>query len=91
MTTEDCGTMDRCAFPKDAYYFYQSQWTDKPVLHILPHWNWKGKEEETIPVWSYTNCDEVELFLMENRWVKKILQTQINFIWNGMSSISREN
>ncbi len=84
MTTEDCGAMDRCAFPKDAYYFYQSQWTDKPVLHILPHWNWKGKEEETIPVWSYTNCDEVELFLNGKSLGKKDFTNtdKLHLEWN---------
>ena len=57
------GIIDLCNFPKDHYYFYQSQWTDKPMVHILPHWTWSGKEGVTIPVWCYTNCDEAELFL----------------------------
>ena len=57
------GIIDLCNFPKDAYYFYQSQWTDKPMAHVLPHWTWPGKEGVTIPVWCYTNCDEAELFL----------------------------
>jgi len=58
------GALDACGFPKDAFYFYQSQWhTSKDVLHLLPHWNWKGREDEVTPVWCYTNCDEVELFL----------------------------
>ena len=57
------GIIDICNFPKDAYYFYQSRWTDKPMAHILPHWTWPGKEGVTIPVWCYTNCDEAELFL----------------------------
>jgi beta-galactosidase len=57
------GSLDTAGFVKDAYYFYQSQWTDKTVLHIFPHWNWKGKEGEIIPVICYTNCDSVELFL----------------------------
>ena len=57
------GTMDSCGFEKDGYYFYQSQWTDKTVLHLLPHWNWKGKEGDVIPVLCYTNCDCVELFV----------------------------
>jgi hypothetical protein len=39
-----------CGFPKDAYYFYQSQWTTKPVIHLSPHWNWKGKEGQVIQV-----------------------------------------
>jgi beta-galactosidase len=57
------GVLDTCGFEKDGYYFYQSQWTDKPMIHLLPHWNWKGKEGEVIPVVCYTNCDSVELFL----------------------------
>jgi beta-galactosidase len=57
------GALDTCCFPKDSYYFYQSLWTDKPVLHLFPHWNWKGKEGEMITVTCYTNCDTVELFL----------------------------
>jgi beta-galactosidase len=57
------GVIDTCGFPKDGYYFYQSQWTGKPMLHLFPHWNWKGKEGQFIPVTCYTNCDTVELFL----------------------------
>jgi len=57
------GIIDLCNFPKDTYYFYQSQWTEKPMVHILPHWTWPGKEGVAIPVWCYTNCDEAELFL----------------------------
>jgi beta-galactosidase len=57
------GVIDLCGFPKDAYYFYQSQWTQKPMLHLFPHWNWKGKEGTIIQVMAYTNCDSVELFL----------------------------
>ena len=55
------GIVDLAGFPKDAYYMYQSEWTDKPVLHLFPHWNWK--EGDTVDVWAYTNCEEVELFL----------------------------
>jgi beta-galactosidase len=58
-----CGVLDTCGFVKDGYYFYQSQWTDKPMLHLFPHWNWQGREGEFIPVFCYTNCDTVELFL----------------------------
>ena len=57
------GVLDTCGFVKDGYYFYQSQWTDKTVLHLFPHWNWKGKEGKVIPVLCYTNCDTVELFV----------------------------
>ena len=57
------GVIDLCGFPKDAYYFYQSQWTPKPMIHLFPHWNWKGKEGKVIQVMAYTNCDSVELFV----------------------------
>jgi len=55
------GIVDLAGFPKDAFYLYQSEWTNKPVLHIFPHWNWD--EGKKIDVWAYSNCDEVELFL----------------------------
>jgi len=58
------GFVDLAGFPKDRYYLYQSQWTTKPMVHIVPQrWNWEGKEGENIPVFVYTNADEVELFL----------------------------
>ncbi|MGF1923244.1 MAG: glycoside hydrolase family 2 TIM barrel-domain containing protein [Bacteroidia bacterium] len=64
------GIVDLAGFPKDSYYLYQSEWTNKPVLHILPHWNWPinglyaGKQDKTIDVWAYyNNADEVELYL----------------------------
>jgi len=63
------GIMDLAGFPKNGFYFYQSEWTDKPVLHVFPHWNWK--EGSIIDVWTYTNYDEVELFLNGNSLGKK--------------------
>jgi beta-galactosidase len=57
------GTVDLCGFPKDRYYLYQSIWTSKPMAHLLPHWNWSGREGQAIPVVCYTNTDDVELFL----------------------------
>ena len=57
------GIMDICGFPKDSYYYYQAWWTDNPVLHLFPHWNWPGKEGQEIPVWVQSNCQAVELFL----------------------------
>ncbi len=57
------GALDTCGFRKDSFYFYQSQWTSKPMLHLFPHWNWKGNEGRILPVTCYTNCDTVELFL----------------------------
>jgi len=57
------GVIDTCGFPKDGYYFYQSQWTKKPMAHLFPHWNWHGKEGEVIPVLCYTNCAMAELLV----------------------------
>jgi len=68
------GIIDLCGFPKDAYYFYQSQWTQKPMIHIAPHWNWKGREGKIIPVLVYTNCDSVELFLNGKSYGIKALE-----------------
>jgi beta-galactosidase len=57
------GMVDLAGFPKDRYYLYQSVWSKKPMVHVLPHWNWEGREGQNIPVMCYTNGDEVELFL----------------------------
>jgi beta-galactosidase len=57
------GIIDLCGFPKDRYYLYQSQWSEKKVLHLLPHWNWEGREGEITPVHCYTNYEAAELFL----------------------------
>ncbi|MGD0735011.1 MAG: glycoside hydrolase family 2 TIM barrel-domain containing protein [Terracidiphilus sp.] len=63
MKSSFSGVIDTCGFKKDGFYFYQSQWTEKPMLHLSPNWNWKGREGQVIPVTCYTNCDTVELFL----------------------------
>ena len=56
------GIIDLAGFPKDTYYMYQSEWTDKQVLHLFPHWNWL--EGQDIDMWCYyNNADEVELFI----------------------------
>lgn len=61
--SSEFGILDACGFPKDSYFYLKSCWTAEPVLHLLPHWNWKEKEGQEISVWAYSNCDEVELFL----------------------------
>jgi beta-galactosidase len=55
------GIIDECGFPKDNYYYYKAWWTDKPVVHVFPHWNWAGKEDQAIPVWVYSNAASVDL------------------------------
>lgn len=75
------GAADVAGFEKDLYYFYQSQWTDKPMVHILPHWTHPRMEKGTkVPVWVYSNADEVELFLNGHSLGKN----QPGTVWNEM-------
>jgi beta-galactosidase len=57
------GIVDMCGFPKDYFYYYKAWWRKEPSLHLFPHWNWNGREGDKIPVWVYSNLDEVELFV----------------------------
>ena len=58
------GINDLAGLPKDRYYLYRSRWnTTEETLHILPHWNWEGREGQITPVFVYTNYDSAELFL----------------------------
>ena len=58
------GIIDLAGFPKDRFWLYQSRWRqDIPVAHILPHWNWAGREGQVTPVHVYTNGDSAELFV----------------------------
>ncbi len=57
------GIMDSCGLPKDIFYYYQAWWQDAPVLHLLPHWTWPGREGKAIEIWAYSNLDAVELFV----------------------------
>lgn len=57
------GVMDTCGFPKDNYFYLRSAWTDEPIVYIMPHWNWEGREGQDIDVWVYSNCERVELYL----------------------------
>ena len=58
------GIIDLAGFPKDRYWLYQTRWRPElPIVHILPHWNWPGREGQVTPVHVYTSGDEAELFL----------------------------
>ena len=57
------GILDMCGFPKDNYYYYQSWWKTKPIVHLMPHWNWPGREGQEVHVIAFSNCARVELFL----------------------------
>ena len=75
------GVIDTCGFPKDAYYYYQSCWSDRPVLHLFPHWNWAGHEGEEVPVWVYSNCKTVELFLNGSSLGAKTMPPNSHLEW----------
>jgi len=57
------GIVDMCGFPKDNCYYYKAWWGKEPIVHVFPHWNWTGREGDEIPVWVYSNMDEVELLV----------------------------
>lgn len=76
------GAIDMANFEKDLFYLYQSQWTEKPMVHILPHWTHPTLKEGTeIPLWVYSNCDEVELFFNGKSLGKQIPGTK----WDEMA------
>ena len=78
------GVMDVCGFPKNIYYYYQSWWTDKDVLHISPHWNHEvvwGQPAPVIDVWVNSNADNVELFLNGKSLGKKDMPRNGHLQW----------
>ena len=91
------GIIDLAGFPKDVYYMYQSEWTDKEVLHLFPHWNWK--EGDKVDLWAYFNqADEVELFVNgQSQGVKRKENDAFHVMWRvdfhpGMiKAVSRKN
>jgi len=76
------GVMDICGFPKNLFYYYKSWWTDEDVLHISPHWNWKGREGQNISVWVNSNADRVELFLNGKSLGKKDMPRNRHLEWS---------
>src|SRR5262249_15036040 len=76
------GVMDICGFPKNIYYYYQSWWAGKDVLHISPHWNWKGREGQAIDVWVNSNAEQVELLLNGKSLGKKDMPRNRHLQWS---------
>lgn len=76
------GIVDLAGFPKDIYYLYQSEWTDTPVLHLFPHWNWEPGQQ--IDMWCYyNNADEVELFINGKSQGTRTKDAQhLHVVWN---------
>lgn len=91
------GIIDLAGFPKDVYYMYQSEWTDKDVLHLFPHWNWE--EGQLVDVWAYySNADEVELYLNEKSLGKRTKkEDEFHVFWRvpfekgALKAVSRKN
>ena len=91
------GIIDLAGFPKDVFYLYQSLFTDKTVLHIFPHWNWKVGD--TVDVWAYYNhADEVELFVNgKSQGIKKKTGEDMHVMWRvvfepgTLKAVSRKN
>ncbi|MBT3294859.1 MAG: glycoside hydrolase family 2 protein [Verrucomicrobia bacterium] len=86
------GIIDLAGLPKDRYYLYQSHWTDKEVLHLLPHWTWPGLEGQPVSVQCYASYDKVELFVngvsqgMRDRYEKgRVLQSNYRFLWQDVT------
>lgn len=91
------GMMDVCGFPKDNVFYLKSWWGKEPVLHRLPHWNWSGMEGREIEVWTYSNCDEVELFLNKKSLGKKKMQQnghlewKVNYVSGTLEAVGYKN
>lgn len=75
------GVLDMCGFPKDNFYYYQSWWTTNIVLHLLPHWNWPGREGQEIRVDALSNCKEVELFLNGKSLGRQAMKPNSKLSW----------
>ncbi len=82
------GMVDLAGIPKDRYYLYRSRWNTKAeTLHILPHWNWEGREGQKTPVFVYTSYDRAELFVNGKSQGIQIKndstpQTRYRLMWN---------
>ena len=75
------GILDTCGFWKDIAWYYQAWWTTNTVLHLLPHWNWAGKEGQEIRVDAFSNCKSVELFLNGLSLGKQEMKPQSHLTW----------
>ncbi|MBE2213663.1 MAG: glycoside hydrolase family 2 protein [Opitutaceae bacterium] len=81
VTVAQTGVMDLCGFPKDTYFFYQAWWSRRPVIHLLPHWNWRGREGKTVDVWVFANTGEVELLLNGRSLGRKPMPRDSHLAW----------
>jgi beta-galactosidase len=80
-TLSQFGILDSCGFPKDGHSYLKSWWTDEPVLHVFPHWNWPDRLGEELTVTANSNCDEVELFLNGTSLGRKTMPKNGHLEW----------
>lgn len=84
------GIIDLASLPKDRYWLYRSQWNKtEPTLHILPHWNWAGREGEITPVFVYTDSPKAELFINgKSQGIREkndsTVQNRYRLMWNDV-------
>ncbi len=83
-TGSQFGILDYCGFPKDEAYYLKSWWTDEPILHIFPHWNLKGHENEPVSLWAYSNMDDVELFVNGKSLGRKAMPKNGHLEWDAI-------
>lgn len=91
------GIIDLAGFPKDVYYMYQSEWTDNPVLHLFPHWNWSPGQMVDVKAY-YNNADEAELFINgRSLGIRRKSDTAFHVLWHvpyeagELKAVSRKN
>lgn len=78
------GILDYCGFPKDEAYYLKAWWTEEPILHIFPHWSLQGHEGESVSVWCYSNCDEVELRVNGKSLGQKQMPVDGHLAWDAV-------
>ena len=76
------GILDLCGFMKDQAWYLKSWWVDEPVLHIMPHWNWAGREGKDVDVRVMSNCEEVELLLNGTSLGRQKMEVNGHLKWN---------
>ena len=78
------GIFDLCALPKDRAWLYAARWTSRKILHILPHWNWEGREGTVVPVHVYTNYGQIELLVNGKSYGVKKLSPSNRIVWDNV-------
>lgn len=77
------GVLDLCGFPKDNYYYYRAWWRpQQPLVHLLPHWNWPGREGQPIEIWAHGNCTEIELLVNGVSAGRKTMPRNRHLVWH---------